>query len=181
MLASQGGTWQTPEGFHGSFIDGPPPKVTLWGELAVQTRDCVEDWIKNPNGLSEFLRLCWYVLDTPTAPAPVPAPIATHQEGDGMESMDTYIENLINRKFVNHRLEPAVREEIKRDIKTRLDDFIMSRVIRGFSDEDVVTFERLLHEGKSQAELQQFAVEHIPDSTTFLTNVLLEFQGVYLG
>lgn len=57
----------------------------------------------------------------------------------------------------------------------------MSRVIAGFSDEDVVKFERFLQEGKSKAEAQQFAVEHIPDFPTFLTHVLLEFQGVYLG
>ena len=59
-LANQGGAWQTAEGFQGSFIPGPPPQVTLWGEGAAQTRDCVEDWIKNPNGLSDFLRLCWH-------------------------------------------------------------------------------------------------------------------------
>jgi hypothetical protein len=59
MLAHEGDTWQTPEGFEGSFIEGPPPKVTLWGQESAHVRDHVEAWIKNPNGLSYFLRLCW--------------------------------------------------------------------------------------------------------------------------
>jgi len=174
VLAYQGGTWHTKEGFQGSFIQGPQPQVTLWGEESAQVRDHVEDWIKNPNGLNDFLRLCWYSRGTPTAPAPVPATTAIPREGDGMETMDTYIENLINRKFANRRFEPAVREEIKKDIQARLDEFIMARVVAGFSDEDIVKFERLLQEGKSKAEAQQFAVDHITDFPTFLTHVLLD-------
>jgi hypothetical protein len=59
MLAHEGDKWQTPEGFEGSFIEGPPPQVSLWGQESAHVHDHVEAWIKNPNGLSYFLRLCW--------------------------------------------------------------------------------------------------------------------------
>lgn len=96
------------------------------------------------------------------------------------QDLDFYINNLIDQKGYPD-LTPEVREELKNDIRVRLNDFIMARVIAAFSDEDVDTFEELLKQNKSQAELQQFAAEHIPNFTDFLTNVLLEFQSVYLG
>jgi hypothetical protein len=58
-LAHVDDRWETPEGFEGSFIQGPPPQITLWGQESAQVRDHVEAWIKNPNGLSYFLTLCW--------------------------------------------------------------------------------------------------------------------------
>jgi hypothetical protein len=96
------------------------------------------------------------------------------------QNLDAYIEDLINQKNYPD-LTPEVRDELKRDIALRLNDFIMARVIAAFTDEDVAAFEELLKQNKSQAELHQFAVEHIPNFTNFLTNVLIEFQSVYLG
>lgn len=96
------------------------------------------------------------------------------------QNLDLYIDNLINQKGYPN-LTDEVREELKNDIRARLNDFIMARVIAAFTDEDIDKFEELLKQNKSQEELQQFAVDHIPDFTTFLTNVLIEFQGVYLG
>jgi acylphosphatase len=96
------------------------------------------------------------------------------------QNLDLYIDNLIDQKGFKD-LTPEVREELRTDIRVRLNDFIMARVIAAFSDEDVEKFEELLKQNKSQAELQQFAVDHIPNFTAFLTDVLIEFQGVYLG
>jgi hypothetical protein len=59
LLADQGDTWHTEKGFQGSFIEGPPPQVALWGRESAQVRDHVETWIKIHNGLSYFLKLCW--------------------------------------------------------------------------------------------------------------------------
>lgn len=95
-------------------------------------------------------------------------------------NLDLYIDNLIDQKGYPD-LTPEVREELRNDIRVRLNDFIMARVIAAFSDEDVAAFEELLKQNKTQAELQQFAADHIPNFTDFLTDVLLEFQGVYLG
>jgi hypothetical protein len=96
------------------------------------------------------------------------------------QNLDQYIDNLIDQKGYPD-LTPEVREELRSDLRMRLNDFIMARIIAAFSEEDLDTFEQMLNENKSQEELQQFAVDHIQDFTTFLTDILLEFQGVYLG
>lgn len=96
------------------------------------------------------------------------------------QNLERYIDNLIDQKGYPD-MDEAVREELKNDIRVRLNEFIMTRTISAFSDEDVEKFEELLNHRKPQSELQQFAMEHIPDFTNFLTDVLIEFQDVYLG
>lgn len=105
------------------------------------------------------------------------------QPQDTQSQFDQYLQNLIDQKFIQkgHELDADIVDELKKDISRQLDEFIMSRIITQLSDADVMEFEKLLKEGKSQEELQTFATEHIEDFTTFLTNVLLEFQQVYLA
>lgn len=102
----------------------------------------------------------------------------------GNEEKEKGIRSFIN-KLLDERgfkdLTPEVREELVKDMSKRLDDFIAARTIGAFTDEDVLKFEQLLKEGKSQEEIQKFSATHIPNYTDFLTNTLLEFRGVYLG
>lgn len=95
-------------------------------------------------------------------------------------SFEQYIDDLIDQKGYPN-LTPEVREELRNDLKVRVDDFIMARVIAALSDEDLTTFETMLKEKKPREELQKFAADHTTDFTSFLTNVLIEFQGVYLA
>jgi len=95
-------------------------------------------------------------------------------------NIQTFIDQLIQDKGYPD-LTDEVREQMKHDLINRLDDFIMARVIAALSDEDVLKFEALLKEKKSEEEIQKFVVDHISDLNTFLTNALLEYRGVYLG
>lgn len=96
------------------------------------------------------------------------------------KSIEAFVDKLIEEKgFVD--LLPEVRDQLKKDILQRLDDFITARIIAALSDQDIVIFENMLKEGKPQEEIQQFTSTHIADFADFLTNVLLEFRGVYLG
>ncbi len=96
------------------------------------------------------------------------------------QNLDKYIEDLIDQKNYPD-ITQEVRDELKKDITLRLNDFIMARVIAAFSDDDVLEFEKLLKANAPQEELQQFTATHIPEFETFLTSVLLEFRDVYLG
>lgn len=99
---------------------------------------------------------------------------------DQKKSFESFVEQLIEeRRFPD--LTPEVRVELKKDLINRLDSFIAAKVIVALSDEDVLKFEQMLKDNRPAEELQKFTVEHVPDFTTFLTNVLLEFRGVYLG
>ena len=96
------------------------------------------------------------------------------------QSYDAFINKLIDERGFPD-LTPEVKEELKKDLVTRLDSFIAAKVIAALSDADVLVFEQMLKDNKPSAELQQFSIDHIANFTDFLTNTLLEFRGVYLG
>jgi hypothetical protein len=79
-----------------------------------------------------------------------------------------------------HTLDPETKEELKRDVYRRLDEFIMGRIIEAFSDTDVLEFERLLQQGRSQEELWGFARSHIPNFDAINIQALTDFRDAYL-
>ena len=93
-----------------------------------------------------------------------------------------FVDELINQKFADNKdqVTPQVRDELRRDILLRLDEFVMSRVVAKLSDEDLASFENMIKEGKSQMEIQQFITTHVPDFVNFATDAFLEFRNVYL-
>ncbi len=102
------------------------------------------------------------------------------KEGKEHDALEQFIDSLIEERGFP-QLTEDVRDVIKKDISNKLDDFIGSRVIAKLSDEDLLTFEKLLKEKKSQEEIQKFVSTHIPEFVDFLTDTLLEFRSVYLG
>lgn len=101
-------------------------------------------------------------------------------QGNQSQALMQFVDKLIEEKgFLD--LTPEVREELKKDLLLRIDSFIAARVIAALSDTDVLTFEQMLKDKKPQEEVQKFVESHVPDYMNFLTNVLLEFRGVYLG
>jgi hypothetical protein len=97
-----------------------------------------------------------------------------------MTPLEQFADKLIDQKGFPS-LTPEVRGELRKDILLRLDDFIAARSIAALSDENVMIFERLLQEGKAESQIQQFLADHIDNYQDFVTNVLLEFQDVYVG
>lgn len=57
-IAASGDRWEI-NGLCGAFLHEQAPRVALWGELAVETRASVEHYIQHPDGLAEFLKICW--------------------------------------------------------------------------------------------------------------------------
>ncbi len=94
--------------------------------------------------------------------------------------MDDFVDKLIEEKGFPDLTE-EVRGELKKDLLTRVDNFLTAKIVAALSDEDVSSFESMLKERKEAQEIQEFVAGHIPDFTNFLANALLEFKGVYLG
>jgi len=94
-----------------------------------------------------------------------------------------FIDILLDEKFASRQedITPEIKQELKRDLIKQMDNFVMASVLDRFSNEEVQEFEKLIKEGKTREELQQFAQKHIPDFSDFVANVLIEFQTVYLG
>ena len=95
-------------------------------------------------------------------------------------ALDTFVNELITEKgFVN--LTDEMREEIATKIKQRLDEYIMARSLSQFSAEDIEQYKQLLAQKKTKDELQQFAMDHVFDFSTFLTNTIAQFREAYLS
>lgn len=94
-------------------------------------------------------------------------------------NIDTFIDNLIDQRGYEEAPQ-GIKEKLHENLKTQLDEFVMTRTVSEFSNEEVKEFEKLLDEDKSPDELKQFAVEHIPNYQTFMTSTLLLFQDAYL-
>lgn len=99
---------------------------------------------------------------------------------DVMAPIEKFADQLIDTKGYPD-LTPDVRVQLRNDILQRIDDFIAAKSIAALSDENVLVFEKMLQDGKPEDEVQKFLAEHILDYQNFVTNTLLEFQGVYLG
>lgn len=95
-------------------------------------------------------------------------------------TLDQYIDRLIEEKGFPD-LTPEVRAQIKSDLTTRLNDTINAKVIAALSDEDLTGFEKLIDADAPQEDVQKYIETKIPDSTSFLAGVLLEFRKNYLG
>src|SRR5690242_9140354 len=90
-----------------------------------------------------------------------------------------FVDKLIEqRKFSD--LTPELREQLQKDAVEQLNSFILSRVLETLSNEDAMTIATMIQEKQSPETLRQFAVDHIPDYPTFMSNVLQEFEQRYL-
>ncbi len=95
------------------------------------------------------------------------------------DSINKFVEKLIDEKQFDVTKE--VRDILKQDLMRRLNDFITARILAALSDKDIIVFEKMLDEGKTDEDLQKFVMEHVPNFMNFLTATLLEFREVYLG
>lgn len=97
-----------------------------------------------------------------------------------LETLSAYINRLIDEKGFPD-LTSEVRTQIHTDLMTRLNDSINAHVIAALSDDDLVGFEKLIDTNAPQEEVQTYIEGKIPDSTSFLASVMLEFRKNYLG
>jgi hypothetical protein len=94
--------------------------------------------------------------------------------------LDPFIDETLAAKGYEY-VESEVKDALRDDLREQIEDFVMARTIAAFTKDEVARFETMLDERRSQKELRQFAMEHIPDYRTFLASALVEFQDVYLS
>lgn len=95
-------------------------------------------------------------------------------------ALSRFVDMLIEEKGFPD-MTPEVKDQLRRDLLRKLDDYIAAKIISSLSDEDVNIFHQMLKEGRSSEEMQRFTTTHIENFSDFLTNTLLMFRGVYLG
>jgi hypothetical protein len=95
-------------------------------------------------------------------------------------TIDSFLDKLIDQRGYAEATQD-VKDLMHKDLKTKLDEFIVTRTVAEFSDNDLDEFEKLLDENKSTEELTQFATNHIPDYQSFITSTLVQFQDAFLA
>lgn len=95
-------------------------------------------------------------------------------------TLDAFIDRLLTEKqFAN--LDAEVREQLKKDLTMRAEDFINVALISSLSEADQTTFETMMDENKSAEELQAFLAAHVPDMNQVVAGALLKFRNIYIN
>lgn len=99
---------------------------------------------------------------------------------DNLLTLSDYADKLLEEK--NYQtITDEVRQELKNELVTQLNDTLIAKVIEKLSDQDIKELNNLLDLKPSDTQLQQFIKSKIQDPESFITNVLLTFRKTYLG
>lgn len=96
-------------------------------------------------------------------------------------SLEEFVTSLIQEKNFPQDLNQEVKDQIKKDLMTRLNDFLNAKLIASLPEKDIPEFEKILDEKPDLEKIQKFFSEKIPNFSSFLTQIFLEFRKTYLG
>ncbi|MCL4418994.1 DUF5663 domain-containing protein [Patescibacteria group bacterium] len=78
-------------------------------------------------------------------------------------------------------LDDAMREEMIKELFARLDNFIASAIIEKLPPENLDEFIKMNEEKKSQAEIEQFLKDKMPNAQEVFANAFSDFRNLYLS
>ncbi|MBD3300794.1 MAG: hypothetical protein GF347_05590 [Candidatus Moranbacteria bacterium] len=94
------------------------------------------------------------------------------------QSVEDFVDHLMELKGLT-KLEPEIREQVKREIFARVKEFIYARMLEEMPKDKLDEFERLLEEG-DQEKMIAFNEKHLPNLQDLITQSLIEFEKQYL-
>lgn len=92
--------------------------------------------------------------------------------------LDQFVDRLIKERNVGN-LAPEVLEQMKKDLRERVDDRINVATVQYVPAEKLADFEKLLDNG-TDAEVQTFLASAIPNFNEVIAKELLDFRATYL-
>ena len=95
-------------------------------------------------------------------------------------SLSDFAEILIKEKSFTH-LTPGIHDQIKEDILTRVNDYLIVKLIAKMNDAQVAEFNKLLETKPTDEQIQEYVASVIPDATTVVGDLLFSFRKSYLG
>lgn len=78
-------------------------------------------------------------------------------------------------------LDTEMKEEMLKELYTRLDNFLTSTIIDNLPAEQLDTFIRMNEEKRSKTEIEQFLQEKLPNVSEIFSRAFMEFRDLYLG
>lgn len=96
------------------------------------------------------------------------------------KDLEQYVDWVLGQKPELEQTDPAVKEQLKKDLVSRLEDQINVAILAALPPGEVNTFEQMLaRSGKD--ELQKFCQDRIPNLEEVVAGVLVKFKISYLG
>jgi hypothetical protein len=92
--------------------------------------------------------------------------------------LDEFVDRLIKEKNIANVL-PEVLEQMKKDLRERVDDRINVGIVKYVPPDKLANFEKLLDNG-TDAEVQAFLAGAIPDFSEVIAKEFLDFRTTYL-
>lgn len=99
---------------------------------------------------------------------------------NNLKSLNLFVDRLIEEKGLTY-LEPKILEQVRSDLKERLEDIINAKIIELLPPEKLEEFDKLLYSNVSDEIVRQFCRDNIPDSEEALARLFLDFRETYLG
>ena len=93
---------------------------------------------------------------------------------------DLYLDRLISDAHKGN-LTDNLKEEIKRDLYGRLENFLLTSFIQAMPNDAADKFDELMNSTPDQADVQNFLRQNIENIDQVSAGALLEFKDVYLG
>lgn len=98
-----------------------------------------------------------------------------------MQNIDEFIESLLNDKGITD-VEPEIREELKADMKKRLEDQINRAAVEALSEEKAAELAKLIDEPDfTNEKMTQFMQDSGVNLTEVALETMLKFRSFYLG
>ena len=98
-----------------------------------------------------------------------------------MQNIDEFIESLLNDKGITN-VEPEVREELKADMKKRLEDEINRAAIEALPQEKAVELAKLVENPDfTNEKITEFMQNSGVNLTEVALDTMLKFRNFYLG
>ena len=93
---------------------------------------------------------------------------------------DLYLDRLISDAHEGD-LPDNLKEEMKRDLYGRLENFLFTSFIQAMPNDAADKFDELMNNTPDQTDVQKFLRENIENIDSVSAGALLEFKDVYLG
>lgn len=92
----------------------------------------------------------------------------------------SYLEGLLAEANISS-LDDKVREETIKELYVQLDNFMTTAIIDNMPPEHLDDFIKLNEDKKSQAEVEMFLKDKMPNAQEVFTNAFKNFRNLYLG
>ena len=98
-----------------------------------------------------------------------------------MQNIDEFIESLLNDKGVTN-IEPEIKEELKADMKERLEDEINRAAVEALSEEKADELVKLIDQPDfTNEKMTEFMKNSGVNLTEIVLDTMLKFRSFYLG